>query len=78
MQETSLAFDHTHQEISIYTGRRSERDGFVKRLEKYGWDYEVDDKEIDGEWDGAFIKVDWEAVRRPREIISVQYDRDGD
>lgn len=70
MQETTISVDHTHSDVSIYTSRRSERDAFVRRLEEYDWDYEVEDQESEGEWVGAFIEVPWKAIRRPYMLVS--------
>jgi hypothetical protein len=49
---------------------RSGRDAFVRRCEKYDADYEVEDNNIDGEWDTATISVASEDLRPLRYLIS--------
>jgi hypothetical protein len=52
-----------------FTSRQS-RDAFVRRCEEYGAEYEVDDHEIDEEWDSATIAVSSDDLRPLRYLIS--------
>jgi hypothetical protein len=52
-----------------FTSRQS-RDAFVRRCEEYDADYDVDDHEIDGEWDSATIAVSSDDLRPLRYLIS--------
>lgn len=52
-----------------FTTKRG-RDAFVRRCEKFDADYEVEDHEMNGEWDSATIVVDSDDLRPIRYLIS--------
>jgi hypothetical protein len=69
---TEEAYDRIQSESVgrfTFTSLQS-RDAFVRRCEEYDADYDVDDHEIDEEWDSATITVSSKDLRPLRYLIS--------
>ena len=66
------AYNRIHgAEVGRFTfTTRSGRDAFIRRCEKFGAAYEVEDHHMNGEWDTATISVDSEDLRPLRYLIS--------
>lgn len=80
MQETSLLWIHTDDEFHFSTNRRFERDGFIKRLKKYGHlsECHVSDHERDGEWDSCVITGPMSVLRRSHLSITTGQGASGE